>query len=151
MIDKEKSEIVFYSTFYSFRGLMGTFRLLSHACSVITFLFFNTNYRVLSSGTNADDKTLLFEIVFIIVWVGAGVISINGKLLGGKMYSLFPYKWIYSSFFQSVCLLGYCLFPLNIAAFINLGIGNSVHILVKLGYIGLAFIWSTYCNTNIFS
>lgn len=40
---------------------------------------------VLSSATNAEDKTLLFEIVFIIVWVGAGVISINGKLLGGKM------------------------------------------------------------------
>jgi len=40
---------------------------------------------ILSSATNASDKTLLFEIVFIIVWVGAGVISLNGKLLGGKM------------------------------------------------------------------
>ena len=38
---------------------------------------------ILSSATKAEDKTLLFEIVFIIVWVGAGVISINGKLLGG--------------------------------------------------------------------
>jgi hypothetical protein len=40
---------------------------------------------ILSSATKAEDKTLLFEIVFIIVWVGAGVISINGKLLGGQM------------------------------------------------------------------
>jgi hypothetical protein len=40
---------------------------------------------IFSSATNAEDNTLLFEIVFIIVWVGAGVISINGKLLGGKM------------------------------------------------------------------
>ena len=44
--------------------------------------------RALSSGTNADDKTLLFEIVFVIVWIGAGVISINGSLLGGTMYLL---------------------------------------------------------------
>jgi len=40
---------------------------------------------ILSSATKAEDKTLLFEIVFVIVWVGAGVISINGKLLGGQM------------------------------------------------------------------
>ena len=46
---------------------------------------------ILSSATNAQDKTLLFEIVFIIVWVGAGVISINGKLLGGKMYAASHY------------------------------------------------------------
>jgi hypothetical protein len=65
---------------------MGSFRFLPHACSVrdknqdLTLKF-----SVLSSATNASDKTLLFEIVFIIVWVGAGVISINGKLLGGKM------------------------------------------------------------------
>ena len=26
----------------------------------------------------ADDKSLLFEIVFIIVWIGGGVIAING-------------------------------------------------------------------------
>eukprot|EP00347_Sterkiella_histriomuscorum_P006249 403353491 len=91
----------------------------------------------LSSATNADDKTLLFEIVFIIVWVGAGVISINGQLLGGKI-----------SFFQSVCLLGYCLFPLNIAALINLGIGASIHILIKLAYVGLAFVWSTYSSVH---
>ena len=53
-----------------------------------------------------------------------------------------------SSFFQSVCLLGYCLFPLNLAAIINLGIGSSVHILIKLAYVGVAFIWSTYCKLS---
>ena len=67
---------------------MGTFCFLSHACNVSGFLT-NIIHRVLSSATNADDKTLLFEIVFIIVWVGAGVISINGKLLGGKMYNIY--------------------------------------------------------------
>ena len=33
---------------------------------------------ILSATTNADDKTLLFEIVFVIVWLGAAVIAVNG-------------------------------------------------------------------------
>lgn len=62
---------------FVYRGSMGTIYFLFNACSVsllVEFYLFST----LSSATNADDKTLLFEIVFIIVWVGAGVISING-------------------------------------------------------------------------
>ena len=83
---------------------------------------------VLSTITNADDNTLLFETVFCIVWLGGAVIAINGQLLGGTI-----------SFFQSICLLGYCLFPLNMAALINLFIGSFVHILIKLIYVGFAF------------
>lgn len=40
---------------------------------------------VLSSGTQADDKTLLFELVFVIVWLGGAVIALNGQLLGGTI------------------------------------------------------------------
>jgi len=35
-------------------------------------------FRTLSAATNADDKTLLFEIVFVIVWLGGAIIAING-------------------------------------------------------------------------
>ncbi len=40
---------------------------------------------VLSSATQSEDKTLLFEIVFIIVWAGGAVIALNGQLLGGTI------------------------------------------------------------------
>lgn len=90
---------------------------------------------VLSAATNADDKTLLFEIVFVIVWLGGAIIAINGQLLGGTI-----------SFFQSICLLGYCLFPLNLAALLNLFIGSHVHILFKLIYVSIAFVWSTFSS-----
>ena len=40
---------------------------------------------VLSVATSAEDKTLLFEIVFVIVWLGGGIIAINGQLLGGTI------------------------------------------------------------------
>ena len=90
---------------------------------------------MLSSSTHADDRTLLFEIVFIIVWLGAAVIAVNGQLLGGTI-----------SFFQSMCLLGYCLFPLIVAATLNLFIGRFTHILLKLLYVGIAFVWATLCK-----
>ena len=89
----------------------------------------------MSAATHADDRTLLFEIVFVIVWLGAAVIAINGQLLGGTI-----------SFFQSMCLLGYCLFPLICAAVLNLFIGRWCHILIKLLYVGFAFVWATFCK-----
>ena len=45
-------------------------------------------------------------------------------------------------------MLGYCLFPLNLAALLNLLIGSYVHVLVKLFYVGVAFIWSTYSSVH---
>ena len=94
---------------------------------------------VLSSATAADDKTLLFEIVFIIVWLGGGVIAINGQLLGGTI-----------SFFQSICLLGYCLFPLTLAATLNLLLTSmfTVPFLIKLIYTAIAFFWATYSSIH---
>ncbi len=115
---------------------MGTLLLLLDACIVSDPLQL-TLVRVLSAATNADDKTLLFEIVFVIVWLGGAIIAINGQLLGGTI-----------SFFQSICLLGYCLFPLNIAALLNLLIGSFVHIAVKIVYVCIAFIWSSYCKLH---
>lgn len=56
-----------------------------------------------------DQKSLVFASVFVIVWLGAAVVTVNALLLGGNI-----------SFFQSVCVLGYCIFPLNIASFICL-------------------------------
>ena len=94
---------------------------------------------MLSITTNADDKTLLFEIVFVIVWLGGAIIAINGQLLGGTI-----------SFFQSICLLGYCLFPLNLAAMLNVFLNPFVHVAVKIAYVAVAFVWSTYCKFFFF-
>ncbi|KAL4715473.1 hypothetical protein ACJJTC_009099 [Scirpophaga incertulas] len=45
-----------------------------------------------------------FAEVFVLVWIGAAVVTLNCKLLGGNI-----------SFFQSVCVLGYCLFPIALS------------------------------------
>ena len=47
-----------------------------------------------------EQKSLVFASVFVIVCCGATVVTVNALLLGGNI-----------SFFQSVCVLGYCIFP----------------------------------------
>ena len=60
---------------------------------------------ILSATAPGDSASLVFAAVFVIVWCGAAAVTINAQLLGGTI-----------SFFQSVCILGYCVFPLTISS-----------------------------------
>jgi len=59
----------------------------------------------LSITAPGDSASLVFAAVFVIVWFGAAAVTMNAQLLGGTI-----------SFFQSVCILGYCVFPLVLSA-----------------------------------
>ncbi|RUS82169.1 hypothetical protein EGW08_010051 [Elysia chlorotica] len=82
-----------------------------------------------------------FAEVFVIYWLGASVVTLNIKLLGGNI-----------SFFQSVCVLGYCVCPLGIALIVcrvllavssdSLGLFLARFISVVAG-----FAWSTFAST----
>ena len=91
----------------------------------------------LSFSANTDDGSLVFEIVFVIVWAGAAIVAINGQLLGGNI-----------SFFQSVCVLGYCLFPLTVAAFINMMFLQFMPFFIRIICVGVAFVWSSYSSVG---
>lgn len=62
----------------------------------------------LSMRAQEDQSSLVFSGVFCIVWLGEAVVTLQIKLLGGNI-----------SFFQSVCIIGYTLFPLVIAALLS--------------------------------
>ena len=114
------------------------FVLSSFVCvSTIPILILLCSLLSIETDTNSTEGNLIFEIIFIVVWGGAAVISMNGTLLGGKI-----------SIFQCVCLLGYCLFPLVICAIINLFIGHVVHVIFRLIYGGVAFLWCTYSSLH---
>mmetsp|Transcript_7510 Transcript_7510/g.12757 ORF Transcript_7510/g.12757 Transcript_7510/m.12757 type:complete len:203 (+) Transcript_7510:94-702(+) len=76
-----------------------------------------------------EQKSLVFASVFVIIWCGAAIVTVNALLLGGNI-----------SFFQSVCVLGYCIFPLNIASLICL-VGG--HIIWRMIVVAICFLWST--------
>jgi hypothetical protein len=75
-----------------------------------------------------------FGIVFLLMWGGSFIVTINTKLLGGHI-----------SFFQCVCVLGYCIFPIVLAAatiYIIKQVGIDL-MLIKMIAAGVALVWST--------
>ena len=119
--------------------------------------------------TGADQKSTVFAASFVILWVGAAVVTLNALLVGGTLYlpSSFPFHPPHpllslflslslrahrtlprlllilssSGFFQSVCILGYCVFPLMIAAFVCLIWNNVIfRVLLVLGAIAWALV-----------
>lgn len=76
------------------------------------------------------------------MWGGAFVVTINCKLLGGHI-----------SFFQCVCVLGYCIFPVNIAALVIVLLkGVKVNLLlIKMVIVGVAVLWSTVSSITFTS
>ena len=55
------------------------------------------------------------QLVFGVCAAGAIILTINANLLGGNI-----------GFFQSMCLLGYCLFPLDVAALVTAFVNNII-------------------------
>ena len=80
----------------------------------------------------SQEKSKIIASVFTIFWLGSFLIYFNANLLDAKI-KLFPI----------ICLLGYCLFPLNVAAFI-LALTNF-HDIIKLIIVGIMCFWSLFC------
>lgn len=92
-------------------------------------------FSILSLGVQTNGKS--FGILFLIMWGGSFVVTINTKLLGG-----------YISFFQCVCVLGYCVLPVVLAAAIIylLKILTINFLILKIGIAGAAILWATLSN-----
>lgn len=84
----------------------------------------------------SGQASIVFAAVFCAVWLGSAVVTVNAQLLGGTI-----------SFFQSVCVLGYCVFPMTMAAvcvdlFKMIPLGGLA-VLLDLAVLAVAFLWST--------
>ncbi|KAK3988553.1 hypothetical protein QBC44DRAFT_329276 [Cladorrhinum sp. PSN332] len=63
---------------------------------------------LLSLKSRDSQREVVFSGVFAMVWIGMAVVTVQIRLLGGNI-----------SFSQSVCIIGYTLFPLVIAALLS--------------------------------
>lgn len=70
-----------------------------------------------------------FSTIFVVVWIGSGAVTANSVLLGGKVH-----------FFQTVCVLGYCLTPLVAAAVVC---GILDHNWITLPAVCTSLFWAT--------
>ncbi|XP_018367571.1 PREDICTED: protein YIPF6 isoform X1 [Trachymyrmex cornetzi] len=88
---------------------------------------------------SSNDGGPEFAEVFVIVWIGSMVVTLNSKLLGGNI-----------SFFQSVCVLGYCLLPTAIALILCRIIlivqQSSLLFTLRLVISMIGFLWATYAS-----
>jgi protein YIPF6 len=89
---------------------------------------------ILSIKAPTDQASLVFAAVFSSVWIGGTVVTINAQLLGGTI-----------SFFQSLCVIGYSIFPMVIVAYVigclKLFINTWLWLDVIVIFIG--FLWSS--------
>ncbi|KAI8362083.1 putative terbinafine resistance locus protein YIP1 [Mortierella sp. GBAus27b] len=92
---------------------------------------------VLSMRAQQDQKITVFTWIFIIVWMGSAIVTVNAKLLGGRV-----------SFFQSVCVIGYCLFPLVLVSVVSIFLPN---IYIRLPLCGVAFAWASWASLGFLS
>ncbi|KAI8334374.1 Yip1 domain-containing protein [Chlamydoabsidia padenii] len=84
-----------------------------------------------------DQSVSIFTGVFTLVWLGAAIVTVNAKLLGGTV-----------SFFQTVCVIGYCLFPLVITSVLALFVPKTF---VRPPLTLVSFLWSVYASIGFFS
>ncbi|KAJ1331903.1 protein YIPF6 [Microdochium nivale] len=62
----------------------------------------------LSLRAQDNQKDVVFSGVFAMIWIGEAVVTLQIKLLGGNI-----------SFAQSICIIGYTLFPLVLASLMS--------------------------------
>ena len=84
---------------------------------------------ILSLGRNDSKGGKIFILIFAIVWIGGFIISINSQFLGAKL-----------TVYQSICILGYCMFAIVFTAFINF-ILSFIPSIIKLiiGFCGCGY------------
>ncbi|KAJ8064207.1 hypothetical protein OCU04_006556 [Sclerotinia nivalis] len=90
---------------------------------------------LLSFRARGDQMSKVFSGVFAMVWLGEAVVTVQIKLLGGNI-----------SFAQSVCIIGYTLFPLVIAALLS---ALSLHPIPRIPIYIVLVGWSMAAGISI--
>ncbi|KAL2232814.1 UNVERIFIED_CONTAM: Protein YIPF6 [Sesamum indicum] len=75
-------------------------------------------------------KSEVFAVAFALLAAGAVILTLNVLLLGGHII-----------FFQSLSLLGYCLFPLDVGALICMLKDN---VIIKVVVVAVTLAWSSW-------
>ena len=84
---------------------------------------------------NSEEKSQMIILVFTIFWMGGIILFLNANFLGVK-----------ASVFQIFCLLGYCLFPLDVSAiFVSIFNINGI---LRFIIVILMCAWSIYSSSD---
>jgi len=90
---------------------------------------------LLSFTARPEQSENVFTGVFSLVWVGSTVVTWQIRLLGGKI-----------AFFQTVCIIGYTLFPIVIAALLS---AVRVKWFIRIPVYAVLLLWSLAAGISI--
>lgn len=93
---------------------------------------------VLSWQRSDEHSGIVFILIFIIVWFGGLIVSLNSRFLGVSL-----------NVFQCICILGYCMIAIVLASCCNLILGflpMLFHVLFSLA----GCLYSTYGKIYFF-
>ncbi|KAK0365084.1 hypothetical protein LTR94_008255 [Friedmanniomyces endolithicus] len=90
---------------------------------------------LLSLNAREEQRSLVFSGVFATIWIAEAVVTLQIKLLGGHI-----------SFFQSVCIIGYTLFPLVIASLLS---ALHVYWIIRIPVYSVLGLWSLAAGVSI--
>lgn len=93
---------------------------------------------VLSIRAPKSQTSAVFAAVFTSMWVGSVVVTVNAKLLGGTI-----------SFFQSVCVLGYSVFPFCLSAVMILALDKTPlgRVWLNILWVAVGYVWAIRAST----
>ncbi|CAD6575543.1 MAG: hypothetical protein TREMPRED_001450 [Tremellales sp. Tagirdzhanova-0007] len=92
---------------------------------------------VLSIDAPKEQAMQVFSLVISLIAIGSVVVTVNSKLLGGKV-----------SFFQSLCVLGYAVAPILLASIISILVHN---LFVRIPISLACWAWSVWASMNFFN
>jgi len=98
-------------------------------------LIFCLALSVLLSMPHTEQRDEVFSGVFAMVWLGEAIVTLQIKLLGGNI-----------SFAQSVCIIGYTLFPLVLAALMS---ALNLHWIARIPVYLVLVGWSLAAGVSI--
>jgi len=90
---------------------------------------------LLLSMPHTEQRDEVFSGVFAMIWLGEAIVTLQIKLLGGNI-----------SFAQSVCIIGYTLFPLVIAALMS---AVNLHWIARIPVDIVLVAWSLAAGVSI--
>ncbi|KAI3416138.1 hypothetical protein GPALN_005687 [Globodera pallida] len=102
-------------------------------------LFICVGLSILLQGV---DKGAQFTQIFSLAFFGTCIVTLNAKLLGGKI-----------SFFQALCVIGYCLLPYVFASVgiksvaVLFGHKSYANLLLRVFATVFGFVWALYAST----
>jgi len=94
----------------------------------------------LNASKDTEQMSKTFIIVFCLMWIGGSIVTINVILLGSHI-----------TLFQSLSILGYCIFPILLASMINYFFKNLFKFGIKVAIAFGAYIWCCFSSVSFMS